>query len=297
MRLVVFFGCSLALAACAGDKSADSGTAAAGTGGGEDGADGDGGSDGEDGLVEVFPDGTSTWSGTARIAGGDVPVSAELTRSGAALTAIIAPELGGTALRFAARGRVDLETGRVSLAPGDWQGEDPELEVVGLMATFDAAAAVLEGTLRDAATWEDPETQVGAARLSTTSAAARVDPAGLAETRMLDTARSFSGVFACTATERPIRGSLERGADGVVRGEIRFDEADGSPVGAFPVEGVEAGGGLTLQPLPWTELADGATPYLNFWIDGRFEGDDFIGTAYQNIGAVCMDDAVLLHFD
>lgn len=264
------------LAACGADKSEDS--AAAGT-------------------VSVFPDGTSVWTGTAELSGATLPTTAELVRDGELLEASITAEIGGQSLTYTAQGRVELATGRVSLAPGSWEGEDPGLEVVGVVATYDPATGELTGELRDTQTWESPEEGGGPVLLQTDSAPAELPVDEVPGSSELSSARSFTGTFSCSSTARPFWGTLERGSDGWVTGTVGFDEADGASVGSFAVEGVEAGGGLTLQPLPWTELADGATPYLNFWVHGRFQDADFVGKAYQNIGDVCMDDGVVVTFE
>lgn len=266
------------LVACGADKSEDSGAAAAGS-------------------VEVFPEGTSVWTGTAELSGASLPTTAELVRDGELLDARITAEIGGQSLTYTAQGRVELATGRVSLAPGSWEGSDPGLEVVGVVATYDPGTGELTGELRDTQTWESPEMAGGPVVLQTDSPPAQVASEELSVASELASARSFSGTFSCSSTARPFFGTLERGSDGWVTGSVGFSEADGSAVGSFAVEGVEAGGGLTLQPLPWTELDDGATPYLNFWIHGRFQGADFVGKSYQNIGDVCMDDGVVVSFE
>ncbi len=248
-------------------------------------------------MVSVFPDAESTWSGTAELNGTPQPVEVVVERDNSRLTGTVAFDILGTIYSFAVVGHVDLATGAVSVAPGNWIGANPGLEVVGLIATFDATTGALEGTLIDTLSVSDPEARVGAFSATTTSALAEVDAAELAETYRLDTPATLSGTFQCTGSVRPMTGTLSRGADGFVTGTLSFTEPDGSPVGGFAVQGVEAGGGITLQPREWTEYDGAATVYANFWMDGAIDEDSIVGTLHQNTGSPCNVDAVNLSLE
>lgn len=282
---------------CSGSKDDDTGAAQG------DGGDGSDGSDGADGgaasTVSTFPDGDATWTGTAEVSNVELDVVVNTTHTDGRVTGDVQIDFLGTPLAFTFQGTVDRLHNELALVPLEWVGDDPELGLLGLSATYDPDAGTLIGVLRDPTSWTNNDPDGGPLLLTTTASPSEVDPAELEGGGHFESATPFSGTFQCASATRDLSGTLSRFSDGRLTGSMSFDETDGLSLGTFGLDGVvdASTGHVTLLPLPWTEDGPSDSQYVNFFVDGTVDANGMLGTVYQNIGAVYVDDQFIVAFE
>ena len=251
-------------------------------------------------MVSVFPSGDSEWAGTAEVLGTDVDTTVSLTRTGSVVEGVASLVFSGTALTFTLTGTVDLQSNRLALAPVEWVGEDPGLEMVGLEATYDPDSGTLTGLVRDPDYWEGPTPSGGPITLSTTTPAEEVELASItADPVVTEAGLSFSGTQLCSSAQRTVSGTIARGSDGQLTGTLAVDEEDGTYMGTFGFVGVEdaASGGMTWLPTVWTDDGEDATNYSNYFTHGTVSESGYTATLLIGAAAICTPDGFEVSFD
>jgi len=227
-----------------------------------------------------LPTGTSAWTGSGEVNGLTFLVDATLDNVGGDLTGTVtvrdSPEapVGVGEGTYAVSGTHEPVSGLVALAPDDWiEMTDFQIEVLGLLGTYDAETGEIDGTLGDYATADDNVLRGGPITLVLESGDGEPLQAGdEALSLPVDEAVTFVGSHRCSSSQREATATLTYDGEGFVSGTLSYGDltlVDGT--NTFEVTGVHnpSTGGVTLMPGLYTET--GGNSYLTFYLDGTFD--------------------------
>lgn len=275
--------CSLLLVAACGEKEADDSS----PGGDDSGV-----------TLNTLPQGDSTWEGSLEIGGVSADVVFDLTNEGGDLDGAVtfAAETGlGT---YTLTGTYEPTSNQIAMAPGDWVGANPNIELNGFWGTYDPDAGTISGTVSDTASQNNNVLYGGP--FLVTLAGGGGDPTPIGDrAQAFPASASFTGTMYCASVERPVGGTLDYDGAGWVSGELTFADEDLSdPHGTFEIFGVHNpdNGNITLLPGLYTESL-GDRNFATFWFDGVYDPSDgsYVADHRINQGG-CVPGRVSLSF-
>lgn len=263
--------------------------------------------DGDDSAVDsapvaadTLPLGDSTWEGSLEIGGVVADVVFDLTNDDGDLSGMVtfAAETGLGS--YTLTGTYEPRSQLFALAPEDWVGANPQIELNGAYGSYDPDTQTLSGTVSDTASQNDNTLYGGPFVVTLLGAGEETTAIGDGAKSMDVGASAFTGTMYCASVERPVGGSLSYDGEGAITGELTFADEDlADPHGTIAFTGVHnpTNGNLTLIPGLYIESV-GDRNFATFWFDGVYDPSDrsFVADHRINVGG-CVPGQVRFQFD